>query len=390
LVSYEFDSHRDPVLRQSLAVAVYGFSISNKAEGRRLSLDHMEDTSMKTSIIWRTGTLAVAIIAGGFASLPRTFAGDSQIESPTHMPRVTTLFAASEMPHTERTAAVGHRLFVTSDANLFEVVRDPHGKLRKVSVASASVTLSDGQSAPAVFLALATHGHVLYATATAFTEATVPYASALYRIDLGARAGEIATIASAPFVGHATPFLPNGMATDQIGDLFVSNSFSATTGEAAILKLRIHSHPFSFQEKDWLPANQGGAFPNGVQLDGNTLYLASQSVVLRVTVDREGEAGLIATLYTANPDDFLDDFTLVGNDLIVCEIDNPFATPVTSTSQLTVVARTGHNSGTVTRVIPLAATGIHPSSVAQFGEHAARGELVVTDYASGGLFTVPY
>jgi len=342
---------------------------------------------MKTSTARRAGMLALVLAAGAFTLLPRTFA-KAQGDSANRAPRVTALFSAADMPHTERVVAVGQRLFVTSDANLFEVLDEPHGKLRKVSIAQASVTLGDGQSVPAAFLALAAHGRVLYATATAFTEATIPYASMLYRIELGARPGEVASIESTPFTGHATPFLPNGMAVDRDGDIFMSNSFSAATGEAAIVKIKVRLRPFAFRESNWLLADQGGAFPNGVQLDGNTLYLASLSALLRVTIEREGNAGQVSTLYAANPDDFLDDFAVRGNELVVCEIDNPFAPPVSSTSQLTVVSKTGPSSGTVTKVVPLAAAGVHPSSVIKEG--ASHGELLVTDYGSGGLYSVSF
>jgi hypothetical protein len=186
---------------------------------------------MKTPISCRTGLMALVLVAGGLTASPRTFASDSQTDCRNRGPRVSTLFSAADMPHTERVVTAGQRLFVTSDANLFEVLDEPHGKLRKVSIAQASVTLGDGQSVPGAFLALAAHGRVLYATATAFTDATIPYASMLYRIELGPRPGDVASIESAPFVGHATPFLPNGMAVERDDDLFISNSFSAVTGE---------------------------------------------------------------------------------------------------------------------------------------------------------------
>jgi hypothetical protein len=342
---------------------------------------------MKRLIPCRAGVIALVLVAGSFASAPKTYARDSQTECSNRDPRVTTLFPAGEMPHTERVVAVGHRLFVTSDGNLFEVLDGPRGKLRKVSIAAASVALGDG-SVPGVFLALAGQGRTLYATATAFTDTSIPYASMLYRIELGPRPGEVATVESAPFVGHATPFLPNGMAVDRGGDLFISNSFSAATGEAAIAKIKVHAQPFSFGESNWLLAEQGGAFPNGIQLDGNTLYLASLSVIYRVAIERDGNAGQVSVLYAANPDDFLDDFAVMGGELVVCEIDNPFAPPAASTSQLTVVAKTGPNAGAVTRVIPLAATGIHPSSVVK--ESAGHGELLVTDYSAGGLFSISF
>jgi hypothetical protein len=344
---------------------------------------------MKTAIHCRAVMLSLVVAAGAVTVTPATLARTSGHDCPHHGPRITTLFAAADMPHTERTVALGQRLFVTSDANLFEVVSEPHGRVRKVSLAQATVTLTDGRAEPAVFLALAAHGRALYATATAFTPSTVPYASMLYRIELGPRAGEVAAIASAPFVGHATPFLPNGMAVDRGGNLFVSNSFGATTGEAAILKLKVRAEPFSFVESNWLSADRGGAFPNGVQLDGNTLYLASLSSILQVTVERDGGAGQVGTLYSANPDDFLDDFVLLDGELVVCEIDNPFAPPASSTSQLTVVTRTGPNPGTVARVISLASAGIHPSSVIRFRDGGPGDEaLLVTDYTGGGLFSI--
>jgi hypothetical protein len=337
--------------------------------------------STRRSARWSTVAALATLAATGASTAAR---------AKDRSPRVTTLFSPAEMPHTERTAAVGQRIFATSDSNLFEIVKSPHDETRKVSIAQASVTLTEGQTVPGAFLALGARGRVLFATATAFDATGVPYASMLYRIELGAAPGKATAIAAAPFVGHTIPFLPNGMAIDRNGELFITNSFSATTGEAAILKLKVRSAPFSFQETSWLPANLGGPFPNGVQLDGNTLYLASLSTVLQVPIQHDGTAGSVAKLYSANPDDFLDDFALVSGELVVCEIDNPFAPPVTATSQLTVVARTGPTAGEVVRVIPLADAGVHPSSVARFHGSADRGAFLVTDYTGGGLFSVAF
>jgi hypothetical protein len=122
-----------------------------------------------------------------------------------------------------------------------------------------------------------------------------------------------------------------------------------------------------------------------LQLRKDTLYLASLSTLFQVAIERDGSAGQVSILYSANPDNFLDDFMIVSGRMIVCEIDNPFAPPDSATSQLTVVRRTGPTPGEVSSVIPLAGAGIHPSSVARF-----RDRLLVTDYASGGLFAVAF
>ena len=174
----------------------------------------------------------------------------------------------------------------------------------------------------------------------------------LYRIELGWREGEVTAIAASPFVEHTVGFLPNGMAVDPRGDLFVSNTYSTYTGEAAILKLEVDPEPFSFEEVDWLPADLGGGMPNGVQLARNTLYLASQSSVLQVEIQRDGTAASVRTLYSGNADNLLDDFAVVADKLVVCEIDNPFAPPESSTSQLTVIGRMGTTAGEVVGVIP--------------------------------------
>jgi hypothetical protein len=344
---------------------------------------------MKTPNRRRASQLALAILIGLSGTTTSTLANGSDFDLEGHRPRIATLFAGAEMPHSERIVTVGHRLFVTSDSNLFEIVKRPHGKLDKVSIASAEVILADGQTVPGGFVALSSYGHVLFATATAADSSGMPCATTLYRIELGPHEGDVVEIATAPFIGHATPFLPNGMAVDRHGDIFISNSYSTYTGEAAVIKLRVHPRPFSFQETDWLPANLGGGLPNGIQLDGDTLYLASQSALLQVHVRRDGSAGPVSTLYSADPDDFLDDLMLVPGALIVCQIDNPFAPPETSASQLTIVTRSGPTPGEVAGVIPLAGAGIHPSSVARLPGDGGR-TLVVTDYLGGGLFTVAF
>ncbi len=214
--------------------------------------------------------LRLLLIAQCIGTLPISVARASGADALPLSPRIEALFDGTEMPNTERVATIGNRLFVTSGFDLFEVHRNARGRHHKESIAQANLVSPDGQVVPARFLGLASDGQVLYATATAFDAAGTPYVSALFRITLGLRRGEVRAIAQAVFAGHAIPFMPNGVAVDRKGQVYVSNSYSAVTGEAAVLELTIAARPFSFQESDWLAAGEGGAFPNGLQIVRDT------------------------------------------------------------------------------------------------------------------------
>ncbi|MGE5404133.1 MAG: hypothetical protein ACM3PP_04255 [Candidatus Saccharibacteria bacterium] len=110
--------------------------------------------------------------------------------------------------------------------------------------------------------------------------------------------------------------LANGMAVAPDGALYIANS----TGIASsMLKVVISStDPMQVaDQKVWL--SWGGFFPNGVEYKNNYIYYTAFNTVRRVAIDGDGH-GPVETLYTNV--EFLDDFCIIGDKIIVADYIN--------------------------------------------------------------------
>jgi hypothetical protein len=340
----------------------------------------------------RAASLAAALLAVGAVAAAITVARAHDLGSPA----IRTIFTGADMPNSERVVAtLDGRVFVSSARDIFEVVRNGQGGFDEISIAQASVTLPTGAVVPGAFVGLKPFGHLLFATATAEAPGNIPLGSMLYRIDLAKRDGDPRRVVSAPFVDPA-PFLPNGMTIDGAGDIFVSNSFSAVTGAAAIVEITVTgTAPLTFTETPWLPAVEGGAFPNGLQLDGRSFILDSLNQILRIAIAEDGTAGTVTLVREESADTFLDDLAVFPGFIIVCELGSDAANPLSgappTAAQLSVISTRAEDLGRVLDVIPLFAAGVLPSSVmASSGRVFPRGALLVTDFLTGGFFELTF
>lgn len=346
----------------------------------------------------RCATLAAVALLVAAGSLSRPEPASANSTTFVSALQLRQIFTGAEMPTTERAAiGPGGRVFVSSGNDIFEVVKNGEGGFDRRSIAQASVTLPTGEVVPGAFVGLKVMGRVVYATATAFappptpTSPLIPLASMLYRIELDTHQG-VRRISAAPFTGHAIPFLPNGLALDHRGHIFIANSFSAVTGEAAIIKITVtNSDPLAFTEAVWLPAAAGGALPNGLQIRGRQVFLSSLNVVFRIDMDQNGDAGTPTLIFQADPDVFLDDFALLPGVIAIAVADNPQSPPVTDVSQITFFSTRPGHVGEVIDVFPLAGSVAFPSSVTlALGGTFPPGALLVTDIVAGGLYELTF
>ncbi len=194
------------------------------------------------------------------------------------------------------------RLFVSGGVNVYEV-RQSAGRY-------TATPLLDGSCN---FTGLALRGTVLYANC---------FDGQLYAAQL------TATPQLQPIhdLGLASP---NGLATGPEGELYVVNGPLATTAlpDPKIVRLRFDANdPFVVTEQaDWLPLGLLQSQPNGVQVQGRTLYFSESAApvfgrIQTVTINADGSPGTPQVFASFNS--LPDDFSLAGNQLLAAEFSS--------------------------------------------------------------------
>jgi len=313
-----------------------------------------------------------------------------------------TLVKPTSVPSSERGAtAEGNRFFFIGGHSLFELVAKPDGTNEAATVMQRSDCKLSG---------LAAAGSKLYMTCTAFGSpntaekavgVTPTIWSDLIRVDLRKATSDPAHVRTTTLEGPG--FFPNGMALDQRGDIYISNSYSSIASLAsmephpAIVRVSvINERTFQIEKVPVLSEKDGGSFPNGVQIQGNRLWLASGSALYEAKL---GSLGLesVRIIYTIAASRMFDDFAVLpDNVLAIAEIPTPgfsgAATwpPVDDPSQLTFISvgpeaipdQAGKVIGEHKFEYPIA-----PSSATLVMDREGPA-LYVTDYFFGGLYRV--
>ncbi|MGE5416268.1 MAG: hypothetical protein ACM3UZ_05815 [Acidobacteriota bacterium] len=110
--------------------------------------------------------------------------------------------------------------------------------------------------------------------------------------------------------------MANGMAVAPDGSFYIANSTGVVS---SMLKVVISStDPMKVTEQRvWL--SWGGLFPNGVEYKNNYIYYTALNTMRRVEI-RGNDPGPVETLYTNV--EFLDDFCIIGDKIIVADFIN--------------------------------------------------------------------
>ncbi len=232
----------------------------------------------------------------------------------------------------------------------------------------------------------------------------LPTHSLLIQIELDKAEDDPTRIQMAPLLGLGA--LPNGMAANKKGDLFVtdSNAWTATYGFAipnpAIAKVTISNDgAFSTTVEPWYDPDLGDVFPNGIRVHRNNIFFVTGTQVKRFDILEDGSAGASTVIYTAEACNVIDDFDITHGKYIVASqiaINDPAFTvnlwpgmDCTSTElKGRLVSISGKGTGEVKGEY-FFENGTLPSSVL-----FSRGRLfrplsvVTTAYFTGGVQTV--
>lgn len=332
-------------------------------------------------------TMGVTCSYGARASATATF-------------RTSTVIDPARHPSTERVVvARDGRVFIAAGNAIWEVVTQPDGSHRTKMLARGT---------DCVFSGLAARDNLLYGACTASSSSGLPASSDLVRIDLLRSASDPKKIVSAPL--GDTMLFPNGMAVDDRGDIYVTNSFSAIfqlmslfTLETipALVRVRVTDQdPFTIQRQMVLPAALAGLAPNGIQISGDRLWFVSSNLLYQAEIGHLGLKNL-TIVYQNAVNRMFDDFAVLpGNVVAITEFPTiplllsllfPDAPPSLDPSQLLFVS-TGPGPYAVLagQVVHrhFFELGIIPSSAVAVDD-AEGSALYVTDFFSGGLYRVP-
>lgn len=314
----------------------------------------------------------------------------------------TILLDQEEAPMAERGGVTtNNRFFLASGKQIL-----------KLDGAHQTTVIYQGEDC--VISGMATVGSTIYAACTTLgsaikidgQDAGLPKSSDLIRIDLSKAPSDPMYIAKTQLAGNE--LYPNGMAVDDSGDIYITNTYSSTfqllprfseDNIDAITRVRINDEDnFTISTTTALPAAQGGMSPNGIQIQGDRLWFVSENVLFEAQIGEDGLNNL-KKIYQTGLLRMFDDFAILpGNlvaiaefnivDFLMSSFPNAQSNAAAS-SQLTFVS-TGNGpdarrAGMVTRkhLLP----DIIPSSVSVITD-AEGPALYVTDYAKGGLYRV--
>ncbi len=219
----------------------------------------------------------------------------------------------------------GEGMFYFDPSSIYEVKKNEDG-----SYTNEKLITGDVNGSQCYFAGLTSKRNKLYAACVqmgmvelpnAPQPVFVPMANKVYIVDLDQPVDSEDYITTT--ILQTQLFTSNGMAVDNKGDLYISNtsaflnSLYGLPEAPAIVKL---SFGETITETAWLPAAQGGITPNGLQYQFGSLYLASSNKIFKIKIDSEGNAGEVTTAYETDPSILIDDFDIQGNIIASAQI----------------------------------------------------------------------
>ncbi|MFL0797889.1 MAG: hypothetical protein K6L73_10425 [Cellvibrionaceae bacterium] len=146
--------------------------------------------------------------------------------------------------------------------------------------------------------------------------------SALVRIDTNKTSSDADYIQHVPLLGESA--LPNGMAADKNGDLYITNSQSWLTTYTlggvtpAIVKVSVDdTNGFSISQEPWYYPGLMDKFPNGIRVTDEHVYFVNGRELKRFNIREDGSAGTDLVLYSSPACGLMDDFDIADNGYIV-------------------------------------------------------------------------
>ncbi len=216
------------------------------------------------------------------------------------------------------------RYFVAGSDGIHEIRSEPDVNCAQDSNSGLFACLMvapalEGESC--IFRGMTTDGIYLYASCAVHPKnnTLIPAKrSALYRVLPGEQRVDELLIRDFDDV-----LVPNGMAVGADGSLYLSDT-TASLGilkKTAIVKLTfIDESTLEFVTEPWLPASPLYSLPNGIQIDGDTLYFVGGHNLWKINIRADGSAGFpILKYHTHGVTKLMDDLVILPNEIAVAE-----------------------------------------------------------------------
>ena len=184
-------------------------------------------------------------------------------------------------------------------------------------------------------------------------------------------------------------FFANGMAVDAAGHVYISNSKASLAGNRdAISQVTItdtgSSNFLDFKHKTWLTGHE--FFPNGVQIEGNTLYYAAGSDIDKVRIKSDYSAGEVRTHFDGSDLATIDDFAIEQGYIAYSKVSAPGSVVILKPASFTNTAK--HLTTVIMPVIP--SSIVYQKDIPGQAPLFSAGSLLVTSFFSGGLYQIEF
>ncbi len=218
---------------------------------------------------------------------------------------------------------------------------------------------------------------------------TPPASTWLYRIDTTEEG--TTEINKAPIYADNEVFYGNGMAVDETGAVYITNSHALLKKEPAIIRITIENNdPFIIKKQSWLQESYG-IYPNGIQIEENTVYYTSGNKLYKMIINEDDQrsAGNLHLLYTPPILNLIDDFAILPDELVATQFPlmSLLSPDAAGGSKLITLSKPDDLvQGDVRNRIHLK-NGFIPSSVAYVkGEIFEQDAIFVTSFFNGALY----
>lgn len=184
-------------------------------------------------------------------------------------------------------------------------------------------------------------------------------------------------------------FMANGMAVDSNGHVYISNSkASLAPNRDAISKVIIDNKDngknLAFSHQTWISGAE--FFPNGVQIEGDVLYYAAGSDILKTRIQADGKAGEVRLHFNGSNLATIDDFAIEQGYIAYAKLPAAGSVVILKPASFHRTAR--HLTTVVMPVIP--SSIVYQKDLPAGNPLFDEGNLLVTSFFSGGLFRIEF
>jgi hypothetical protein len=306
---------------------------------------------------------------------------------------------------------IGNSTGEVKTSYIYEILKNNQGEYDAVPLVEGRMefeTVTGSISTACAYSGLTSQGNTLYASCVSATSERPENLSdnaaiaSLQRINLEAPVTSDAYLLKADLPSNSKQFLPNGMSFDRYGALYISNSFSLLTSDAAIYKVNIEiTDQMVINSQPWLDSisllltddgfeikGEGGVFANGIQIASSladtavdTLYFARGLTLVKMDIIGTTH-GAVSRVYKTDGIAVIDDFTIIGDKIALAEADVLSFLNIKK-SEVKLISIAAEDEG---EVLGSTTVDFIPSSVS-YAEQSIFNDnaFLVTSFYGGGL-----